>query len=229
MLVVFLFNNLTVVVLSGTNYHGTVQQYAVPNTIITLRRAAQRRFVIMGIAPAGGQILVPRLDGVVFASIEEVPTSKCFREVWIRRRDQEIDRDLPKVQPARGPCTFSVFEFSDWMKIGDALAIALDLPNDHSMVGNKLFSEKRLWSLQQIDQLIGRQTWNEDVGLPSGGFGCVFPVVNNDVRLSFVTVHCDPSRKSEWMVNVGPRGLDCGKGSEARIFVLNNEAPPNLC
>ncbi|MDO8576422.1 MAG: hypothetical protein Q7R90_03845 [bacterium] len=166
------------------------------------------------------------VKSMLLAATSATNTAECLVGDIYGYRDPDIDRWLPKMQPARKATKVAVYAFGKDMTFAimarAVVKVGEDVPLDE--VGKLLKKRKHTLTLPQLDILVKKQEAGEDVGLRTDGWGNFVFVENEDGSVSVADVGRDGGR---WDRDV--RGLGRG-GVWDRVsrLVLSNSVAQTL-
>lgn len=157
-------------------------------------------------------------------------TAACFtNKSRYAYRDSDLDKWLPKNQPAQPAGRFSVQRMKKSATFAQATRDFLGAPDTATVaeLARILLETGAVTTLPAIESLIERQENGEDVGLRTDGWGNFFPVEEDENKKdSAVSVVCAHRRDvGQWGVSVYRLGYDDACHGGYRFFFRNTDTP----
>ncbi len=159
------------------------------------------------------------LEVTLHASPEKL-TAECFtNRLRYYPRDGDLDKRLPKSQPAQAKQEFRAQELTREASFLEMVKNIFSTDGTVASYSRLLIEGGHIVTLPKIEELIDRQEGGEDVGLKTNGYANLFFVLNDDGTVSVVRVfRCD----GQWYVRVFR--LDDARrwDAESHVFLRNS-------
>lgn len=149
------------------------------------------------------------------------PTTQCFTDrSRYYYRDTDLDRWLPKNQPAGTEKQFSGRELARNATFAEMVADITGITGDVATMSKALIEGGHTVTCPQIEDATERQEKGEAVGLQTIGYANLFFVEGADGSVLVVRVNRYDGR--QWFVNVHRLDDSCVWSAEGRVFARNS-------
>jgi len=147
-------------------------------------------------------------------------TAECFtNRLRYYSRDGDLDKWLPKSQPAQAEQEFRAQELARKASFIEMLKYIFGTGGDAASDSKLLVEGGHTVALPKIEELIERQEKGDDVGLHTNGSANLFFVLNDDGTVSVVHVH---RHAGPWNVYVHRLDYADRWYAEDRVFLRNS-------